>query len=50
MFVRIVWQEDRGFERPELYRELNAPTDRGADIFPTPGADMCRMTCGLFDR
>lgn len=51
MFVRVVWQESRHFEIPELLRESNnGPTNRGINIFPTPGADMRRMTLGLFDR
>ncbi len=50
MFVRIVWQENRHAEIPETFRDSNTTRNRGADMFPTPGADMRYMTFGLFDR
>lgn len=50
MFVRVVWQEDRHIEVPELFRDPNGPTHRGINVFPAPGADLRRMTAGLFDR
>ncbi len=50
MFVRVVWQEKRHSEIPETFREPNGQANRGAYAFPAPGADMRRMTLGLFDR
>ena len=50
MFVRVVWQENRNLEIPDTFRGSNMPCNRGTDIFPAPGADMRRMTAGLFDR
>ena len=50
MFVRVVWQEKRHTEFPVPYRGSNGPANRGINIFPAPGADMRRMTLGLFDR
>ncbi len=50
MFVRVVWQENRHTDVPETFRETNGPTNRGINVFPNPGADMYRMTQGLFDR
>lgn len=50
MFVRVVWQEHRQSDFPEPYRGSIGPNDRGINVFPTPGADMRRMTMGLFDR
>ncbi|MBU1174013.1 MAG: hypothetical protein KKH72_01320 [Alphaproteobacteria bacterium] len=50
MFVRLVWQEDRHHEAPDMFRDPNGPTHRGINIFPSAGADMRSMTLGLFDR
>ena len=50
MFVRIVWQEGRKVQGPDLFRGTVCPAKRGINFFPTPGADMRAMTLGLFDR
>lgn len=50
MFVRVVWQENRHTDFPQNFREPNGSNVRGINVFPNPGADMHRMTQGLFDR
>ena len=50
MFVRIVWQESRSKDLPDLFRDASGTANRGSAIFPGPGSDFRHMTQGLFDR